>query len=78
MTPTRFARLSQFLRHGHWEATNNVVRADVVGRIIHLEPQFRPEIARPRFGLAEQDSTFAQSELDADEELAEVRELRRR
>jgi peptide/nickel transport system substrate-binding protein len=38
----------------HWEGTNNVVRADVVGRIIHLEPQFRPEIARPSRGLTEQ------------------------
>src|SRR5205823_13103215 len=38
----------------HWEGTDNVVRADVVGRIIHLEPQFRPDIARPQFGLTEQ------------------------
>lgn len=37
-----------------WEGTGNEVRADVVGRIIHFEPQFRPEIARPSFGLAEQ------------------------
>jgi len=37
-----------------WEGTDNEVRADVVGRIIHFEPQFRPEIARPSFGLAEQ------------------------
>ncbi len=25
MTPARFARLSQFLRYPHWEATNNGV-----------------------------------------------------
>ena len=37
-----------------WEGTGNEVRADVVGRIIHFEPQFRPEIARPSLGLAEQ------------------------
>lgn len=37
-----------------WEGTGNEVRADVVGRIIHFEPQFRPEVARPQFGLAEQ------------------------
>jgi ABC-type transport system substrate-binding protein len=37
-----------------WEGTGHEVRADVVGRIIHFEPQFRPEIARPSFGLADQ------------------------
>jgi ABC-type transport system substrate-binding protein len=36
-----------------WEGTGNEVRADVVGRIIHLEPQFRADVARPRFGLTE-------------------------
>ena len=37
-----------------WEGTGNEVRADVVDRPIHLEIQFRPEVARPQFGLVEQ------------------------
>lgn len=41
MTPTRFARLSQFLRHAHWEATNN--GAERAGRAFrHRQaPHFR-------------------------------------
>jgi peptide/nickel transport system substrate-binding protein len=37
-----------------WEGTGNEVRADVVERPIHLEIQFRPEVARPQFGLVDQ------------------------
>lgn len=37
-----------------WEGTGNEVRADVVDRPMHLEVQFRPEVARPQFGLVEQ------------------------
>lgn len=36
-----------------WEGTGNVVRADVVERIIQLETQFRPDFVRPRFGVSE-------------------------
>jgi transposase len=41
MTPTRFARLSQFLRHPHWEATNN--GAERAGRAFRhgQAPHFR-------------------------------------
>src|SRR5438477_4760831 len=37
-----------------WQGTGNEARADVVGRIIHFEVQFRPEVARPQFGFVEQ------------------------
>lgn len=36
-----------------WEGTGNEVRADVNGRIIHFEPQFRPEVAKPTLGFRE-------------------------
>ncbi|HZT08674.1 MAG TPA: ABC transporter substrate-binding protein [Chloroflexota bacterium] len=36
-----------------WEGTGNEVRADVATRIIQLEVQYRPEIARPAHGLRE-------------------------
>jgi hypothetical protein len=41
MTPARFTRLSQFLRHAHWEATNN--GAERAGRAFrHRQaPHFR-------------------------------------
>jgi peptide/nickel transport system substrate-binding protein len=37
-----------------WQGTGNEARADVVGRIIHFEVQFRPEKARPQVGFVEQ------------------------
>lgn len=36
-----------------WRGTGNEARADVVGRIIHFEVQFRPERASPQFGFTE-------------------------
>ncbi len=36
-----------------WQGTGNEARADVVGRIIHFEVQFRPERAKPQFGFVE-------------------------
>jgi peptide/nickel transport system substrate-binding protein len=36
-----------------WKGTGNEARADVVGRIIHFEVQFRPERAKPQFGFVE-------------------------
>jgi peptide/nickel transport system substrate-binding protein len=36
-----------------WQGTGNEARADVVGRIIHFEVQFRPDQAKPQLGFTE-------------------------
>jgi peptide/nickel transport system substrate-binding protein len=37
-----------------WQGTGNEARADVVGRIIHFEVQYRADRAKPQYGLVEQ------------------------